>query len=399
MPAVDPPNLDPRDEDEVVADAVANLPAELTDRNSASDAVKLLEACGTFYGALLFYLNRIPDRLYQTLLNLVGIERRDAESATVELEFSAASGQAPTVPAGTVVKTGSGADAITFTTDTEITVPTGGTETVEAEAQVLGAAGNVASGELTNLQQPISGVDAVTNPAAASGGQDEEPIDALLERAPKEFRRVDAIITHEDFVLAAEGVGGVERALSIADQNGNGAVTIHILDTDLNDQGVNTTLKSDVEDEIEGNTLPGTVVLPDQKSIRVIQVTDVEITYESGADPSDTDNRIESKLKSYLTVVDQYGSAGQLESRGWEWGAKLYEHELISLIDRVDGVERVGTIRYQVSDDYGNNWSSEAALNGSIAPGWGGNDDTNRGLFHWAGSEYPGHLGFKVTAL
>jgi uncharacterized phage protein gp47/JayE len=398
MAKVDPPKLDPRNEDEVVANAIADLPPELTDRNASSDAVKLLEAGGAFYGALVYYLNQIPRHLYLTLLKLVGIERNDATEAAATLEFTAAAGKSPTVSAGTIVKTGSDSDAIAFETDAEITLSTGGTETVEATAQEAGADGNVAADELTELEQPISGVDAVTNPKAASGGQDAEPIDALLERAPVELRRKDSIITAEDYVLAAENVAGVERALTRVD-SGTGAVTIHLVDTDLNDAGANASLQSDVETKIDSGTVPGTVITANQENIRVVQLTEIEVELVDGASAADTEDRIKTALSEYITAVDRFNASGEKVADGWPWGGRLYPNEVISIIDQVEAVHRVGTIRYQYSDDYGTGWSGDLILNAPLYPGWAQSNDQTKGLLHWAGSEYPGHNGFTLTTL
>ena len=167
------PELDPRDEETVVADVIDALPAELSDRNPWTPEVKLIEGVGAFYGGVLFYLNQWTERLQLATLNLLGITPRAAANAAVTVEFTKdVAGGALTVPAGTVVKTGVGVDAVKFATDVALLIADGTlSASVAATAVEAGAAGNVALGTLTRLDQPITGIASVNNPAAASGGQ------------------------------------------------------------------------------------------------------------------------------------------------------------------------------------------------------------------------------------
>ncbi|NDK35767.1 baseplate J/gp47 family protein [Rhodovulum sulfidophilum] len=74
-----------------------------------------------------------------------------------------------------------------------------------------GAAGNVAAGTLTDLRDPIPGL-AVRNPERAAGGRDAEPLEAALERIPREVFSDRRAVTARDFEAIATGEGGVARA-------------------------------------------------------------------------------------------------------------------------------------------------------------------------------------------
>lgn len=106
---------------------------------------------------------------------------------------------------------------------------------------------------------------------------------------------------------------------------------------------------------------------------------------------------IEAALEEYLTAYDLIGEDGRtIEGSGWEWGETLYANEiisLISLIDRVDGVKRVGAITYRYSDDYGNTWSLSALPLDDVLPGDDAVHSTDLieqfGLIHWGGEFTP----------
>lgn len=83
-----------------------------------------------------------------------------------------------------------------------------------------GSAGNVAADTITNVVPSSSGVSpaaglisTVTNPFAASGGQDEETDEQVMRRAPQAFRAVQyRAVRPEDYEAAAETLPWVLRA-------------------------------------------------------------------------------------------------------------------------------------------------------------------------------------------
>ncbi len=383
--ALELPDLDSRDEDEVVADVIDALPATISDRNRSNPEVKLIEGMGAFYGALLVQLNKWTTKLSTYVLNVLDIEQEQATQATVTLDFTADAGGA-TVPAGTVVKTGRDADAVKFSTDAALVLGADATDSVAATAVSAGAAGNVGADTLTFLDQPISGVVSATNPAAASGGQEEETIAAMEARAPLAIRALKRDINDEDFAYHAARVDGVERAVAFGD--GSGAVTIHLLATDLNESPA-AALKTAVKEDAEARTLPGVVATAHQPSIRTLRLTEVEVELEEGADPDDVADLVTTAMQQFVTAVDLYDTDGvTILHPAWTWGRRLWVNDLIALLDNLDGVERVGTITGEWSDDYGDTWSGPAAIT-SINAGADGLPNANYGLLHYDGAANP----------
>jgi baseplate J-like protein len=76
----------------------------------------------------------------------------------------------------------------------------------------LGAAGNVASGRLTNLLDRPFGVTGVTNPDAATGGQDQERIEDARDNVPLVALTLDRAVSLLDYENFAKAFGGVAKA-------------------------------------------------------------------------------------------------------------------------------------------------------------------------------------------
>lgn len=116
------PVLDARDEDLVAAQAIGQLPAELSDRSDSNPAVVVLEAASWIYGKLSYQLNRWPRAVVQKLLALVGVTLADAAPASASLTFtlSAPVETDKVIEAGTQVATDDG--SIIFSTLADLTI-------------------------------------------------------------------------------------------------------------------------------------------------------------------------------------------------------------------------------------------------------------------------------------
>ena len=388
------PDLDPRDEDEVVASVVDALPNELTDRNRGALAVKLVEAMGTYYAQLTYLMAQIPEQLELALLNLLGITPLAATSASVTVTLTSGGGAgAVTVPAGTKVRAGSGEGAVTFATDANVEVPgAGGNVDVVATAVVEGAAGNVGAGAITTLVTPVAGIASVTNAAGASGGQGVEPLAQTRARAPLAVRAQGRVVTVEDAEVFAAGVDGVERARAVGNTYsdgvsgltlGAGSMTVGIVAPDLN-ESASAELVADVQAELVARAFPGVNFSVFQPTVRLVWISYVQLELEAGVSSADVKAAMDAALSTYLSAVDVLASDGvTIEGDGWTWGAPMYRNEIISLLDRVAGVRRISAVTYYVSDDYGADWGTPILLSADLAPGAGSADLVGRfGLLH-----------------
>lgn len=101
------PNLDDRDFTDLVADAlqrIRQLDPAWTDLSVHDPGVVLLEGFAHLTDILLYRLNRVPDKLFATFLNLLGTSLGPPAAATVDLDFSRPKiGRQVLIPRGTRV--------------------------------------------------------------------------------------------------------------------------------------------------------------------------------------------------------------------------------------------------------------------------------------------------------
>ena len=405
--------IDPRNEEEMVAQVIDNLPAEITDRSRAHWLIGAIEAMGAFYGMTTYWINQWHKKLEQSKLNLLGITLEPATAATVTLTFTSAGSTVAdvTVPAGTIVKTGSGADAVEFATDEALTVPHSGVSaSVGATATETGAATNVAANTLTKLDVPVGGIASVTNATTASGGQDLESIDQAKARATLAVRSQERVVTGEDAAYFTARVDGVSRAKAIGAKYyaGNelhsalGAFVVGVLpDGVLSNGALATELEDAIKEALGSKAIPATLFTPFKVPVRLVMIETVEVVLRAGYDLASVQAAALEELENYITAFDRIGDDGRsITGTGWEWGEKLYANEVISLIDRVPGVKRVGAITYRVSDDEGATWSPSALPLVDVTPGKipeTSADIVNLfGLMHW-GADYSPPESFELV--
>lgn len=156
------PKLDDRRYSDLVADALGVVDRtcpEWTDRSPGDPGVTLLELFAFLTENMLYRLNRVPDKQYVTLLNLVGVTMRPPSAAAVELAFShAAGGEDVTIPQGMQVASGDGSVVFTVTksavlakTAQSVTVPALHCEVIEGE---LIGKGTGMAGQSANVARP-----------------------------------------------------------------------------------------------------------------------------------------------------------------------------------------------------------------------------------------------------
>jgi uncharacterized phage protein gp47/JayE len=162
-----------------------------------------------------------------------GITRRAAVKATGQVKFTGTAGTV--VPAGTRVATpadpNTGAPSVEFVTLADVTLDSTGTGYANIEAVEAGAAGNVATGAITILVTPVSGVASVTNPNSTTGGLDTEDDVSLLARYLQRVRSPSAGGNKADYVNWAMEVAGVGGVSVVPVRDGPGTVSVAIINT------------------------------------------------------------------------------------------------------------------------------------------------------------------------
>lgn len=263
-----------------------------------------------------------------------GVERRPAETATVDLVFTGTVGAS--VPIGTEVTTEDG--VIFETTEAGIVG-----DSISADCTEAGAVGNVGTGTLTSLVSPVAGITGVSNPAEATGGRNIETDAELRARYFLSFAAggastEDAIIAE---LLRTEGVraASLEDVTNVDDEVvGFNAI---VLGGDASDiaqaiynykaAGVKTYgAESAIATGINGDTLE---IFFDYASVVDIYAN---ITITTGdAYPLDGDEQVRTAIAQYIGGTDDDLNL----YAGLTMGRDVIYTKLIDVIYNIDGVE------------------------------------------------------------
>ncbi len=95
------PNLDDRTFDDLVRDArvrIANTSPEWTDFSPGDPGITLVELFAYLAEAMIYRLNRVPEKLYVEFLRLIGVRLAPPSAAVVTLRFT----RGPKAPAGEI---------------------------------------------------------------------------------------------------------------------------------------------------------------------------------------------------------------------------------------------------------------------------------------------------------
>jgi uncharacterized phage protein gp47/JayE len=224
-----------------------------------------------------------------------GVTRKEALKAQGSVTLTGPDGEF--MPLGTRLQT---AAEIFFVTLADVTL-TGGTATVNAEAEEAGLAGNVSAGTITALAPgDLYGIVSVTNTLVFDGGSDAEDDESLLARLLDRVRKPATSGNAAHYKQWALEVAGVGDAKVYPVWNGGGTVKVVLLDTEKTAPApsVVTAATAYIESQRPiGVTL--TVVGATELAINITAT----MTLASGADIADVQAQFTTALADYLKSV------------------------------------------------------------------------------------------------
>lgn len=308
------------------------------------------------------------------LLSLAGMSRIPRRSATGEVEFhtDTANSSDKTIPKGTEVTTPSTDDkpAIPFKTVEEATLPAGSKSvTVPIEGQKpwetdvdeewLGAETNVAADTITELTEPKSGVDWVTNPKATgeSGGfvegRDRETDAEFKLRYENTFAKsgdatMDAVRS-EIFNASSDIVNvHMEENVTMNDNTGSGGLPPKSFRATVLGGTAGDIAQAILDSRPAGiqsyGNKSGTAETADgvtkteqfQRATQVDIYADITVT-TTNTFPSDGQTQIEDDIIHYVGGTDSAG----LSFPGTEIGEDVIYDQVFAAIMQVTGVQEV----------------------------------------------------------
>jgi len=236
-------------------------------------------------------------------------------------------------------------------------IPLPGGDSIQAFAYQTGGgvAGNVQAGEITAAVTAVSGVDSVINPVGAGGGSEAATNEEMLEIGPAQISHRDRAVTPEDFErLAREASREVRKALCLPNRNASGRqelgwTSVFIVPASKAATPTPTlALRRSVQDFLAERA---DVTLVHQDRIFVgppkyvpvsVEVTVVAKSFDVVAS---AEQSVRQKLDAFLHPL-----TGGPANEGWDFGRDLAASDLYALLEDIDDVDHIATLRMVFGD-------------------------------------------------
>ncbi len=225
--------------------------------------------------------------------------------------------------------------------------PAGATIVCVSYYQIGGSTGNVASGQINRILDPILGVSpekiTVSNPKAATGGLDLEPLDRALGRAGENLRKRYRAISTADFETLAIEANPSEiarsrclpnRNLEYRTDNETGHVTVMIVPKTESEKPIpDDDLKKEIRDYLFPRRLITTrlhVVGPKYIDVGI----NFQVVEKPNVNPEDLVKNVRQRLEDFLNPI-----AGGHDGKGWPFGRDIFISEIYQIIEETEGLD------------------------------------------------------------
>ncbi|GIO36194.1 phage-like element PBSX protein XkdT [Paenibacillus antibioticophila] len=236
-----------------------------------------------------------------------GVIRRAAVAAHGIVRFTGTPGKA--IPSGVGLATPadeiSGESSIEYVTTAAVTLDGEGVGEAPIRAVEAGRTGNVPAGVITVMSTPISGIMAVANPEATTGGTDIESDESLLQRFYARVRNQGTSGNKAQYIQWAGEVPGVGAVQVQPLWQGPGTVGIYLLDADkraANAEIVDAAqsyIDPTMDGQGEGMAPAGPIVTVMAAEEIPINIS-VQLTLASGASLAEVKTQIDNGVTAYL---------------------------------------------------------------------------------------------------
>jgi hypothetical protein len=218
-----------------------------------------------------------------------------------------------------------------------------------------GAAGNIQPGEITAAVTAVSGVDSVINPVGAGGGSEAATNEEMLEIGPAQISHRDRAVTPEDFErLAREASREVRKALCLPNRNAGGRrelgwASVYIVPASKAATPTpSLALRRSVQDYL-AERADVTLVHQDHILVgppRYVPVSvEVTVVAKSVDVVAAAEQSVRQKLEQFLHPL-----TGGPANEGWDFGRDLAASDLYALLEDIDDVDHIATLRMVFGD-------------------------------------------------
>lgn len=324
----------------VAAGLAAPICPELTNANPSTSHTVLLEAMGWLLAQQGYRFNQIPAQNHIAFANLFKIETRPATAAETFLRFTtdAPSNTDVTIPAGTQVSDES--EIYIFETVTATTIP-GGTTTADILARRMVARHTLlAPNALVKLRDSIAFVAAVTNTSFIDSGTELESLDATLERVRQYQRRGERIVSVQDLeeaILSEALLGnGIVKAFpyiagDLSDPEFDGTIPqlgqTTVVAANSDGSRIDDVTRERVNDLIEQVVGNQFIYLADPLFVEFN--IEAEILLDAAQTANNVIAAVEKNLRNFYSLA-----------KG-NFGRPIFRSEIIAVLEGTDGVNRI----------------------------------------------------------
>lgn len=246
----------------------------------------------------------------------------------------------PTTPFHVMDYDGDGGDTIRFGDSNFGQVPLDGTRYDVIYRVGGGGIGNVAPDSITQLGANAAGVQSVTNPLPASGGQDAETVQQIQQNAPQAFRAIQyRAVRPEDYEAAARTLPWVKQAGTVFRWTGSWLTvftTADPLQTEQMDIGQQTGLI---------NLLNRYRMAGYESYVPQPQYVSLDLVVEVCATPDAYQGNVEAGILSALS-----SSGGFFDHDNFSFGQALQRSSLEAAVQAVNGVAGVTCVLCRVRE-------------------------------------------------
>lgn len=324
--------------DAAIAALTLNLPGWIP--REGNTEILILESLALEVAEGIVAINRLPGAVIQALLLLAGVDKDFGIAPVATVTFTLADTNGYTIPVGTQLYLSlEDGSTVSFLVDVPgLAVAAGdltGTVSVIADT-FTGRANGIPAGTRLVMASPVPFVESVELATDVADGADPETDAQWRDRGVARLSRLsDALVVPRHFEAAALELPEVSRAVGIDLYNpavgpnpgdNPGHMTVAVL-------GQNgAALSTEQKDAIEVSMEERAVAVLDVHVVGVTIVT-VPLTAQIALLAGFTSATVIQSVKDALIAY--------VDPLTWAWGGKIRRNEIISLVDRVDGVDYV----------------------------------------------------------
>lgn len=316
---------------------------ELVLREGHTEVV-LLESIALEESELVVAVNRIPGAVVEAILHLAGVDKDYGNPAFATATVNVGDALGHTIPAGTrMYLTLSDGEVVVFLVEPpDVVIAAGVTSGVVnlVSSTFTAAANGLTPGTPLTLVDPLPWVDSIVLATSVADGRDAESDDEWRDRGVARLSRLsDALVVPRHFVAAAAERSEVGRAIVVdlwSPTSGNdpGEDPGHITVCVLGDDGtpLSGAAKAAIEEDFEDRAAAMLEVHVADITLDMIDI-DAQVVRKAGFENAVVQTNVIDTVRAYLNPLNWVTPA--------TGSSTVYFTEMISLIDQVEGVDRV----------------------------------------------------------